>query len=69
MLILGIETSCDETGVALYESDDNGLPSGEGLLAQILVDKYMDHLPLHRQLQRFARVGVYSCHVDPPLLR
>lgn len=32
--------------------------AGEGLLAQILVDKYMDHLPLHRQLQRFERAGV-----------
>jgi len=32
--------------------------AGEGLLAQILVDKYMDHLPLHRQLQRFARIGL-----------
>ena len=32
--------------------------AGEGLLAQIIVDKYVDHLPLHRQLQRFQRVGV-----------
>lgn len=32
--------------------------AGEGLLAQIVVDKYMDHLPLHRQLQRFERAGV-----------
>jgi transposase len=32
--------------------------AGEGLLAQIIVDKYMDHLPLHRQLQRFQRAGV-----------
>ena len=32
--------------------------AGEGLLAQIIVDKYVDHLPLHRQMQRFARVGV-----------
>ena len=32
--------------------------AAEGLLAQVLVDKYMDHLPLHRQLQRFARVGL-----------
>lgn len=32
--------------------------AGESLLAQILVDKYMDHLPLHRQLQRFQRVGL-----------
>lgn len=32
--------------------------AGEGLLAQIIVDKYMDHLPLHRQLQRFATIGL-----------
>src|SRR3954454_16495319 len=32
--------------------------AGEGLLAQIIVDKYVDHLPLHRQMQRFARSGV-----------
>src|SRR4051812_45848906 len=32
--------------------------AGEGLLAQIIVDKYADHLPLHRQLQRFERSGV-----------
>jgi transposase len=32
--------------------------AGEGLVAQILVDKYMDHIPLHRQLQRYLRAGV-----------
>ena len=32
--------------------------AGEGLLTQMLVDKYMDHLPLHRLLQRFARQGL-----------
>ncbi|MGH3499097.1 MAG: IS66 family transposase [Nocardioidaceae bacterium] len=32
--------------------------AAEGLLAQIIVDKYVDHLPLHRQLQRFQRAGV-----------
>ena len=32
--------------------------AGEGLVAQILVDKYMDHLPLHRQLQRYQRTGL-----------
>src|SRR5207249_315329 len=32
--------------------------AAEGLLAQIVVDKYMDHLPMHRQLQRFERAGV-----------
>jgi len=32
--------------------------AAEGLLAQVIVDKYVDHLPLHRQLQRFQRAGV-----------
>lgn len=32
--------------------------AGEGLLAQMVVDKYMDHLPLHRQLRRLERLGV-----------
>ncbi len=32
--------------------------AGEGLLSRIIVDKYVDHLPLHRQLQRFQRAGV-----------
>lgn len=32
--------------------------ASEALVAQILVDKYMDHLPLHRILQRFARVNM-----------
>lgn len=32
--------------------------AGEGLVAQIAVDKYFDHIPLYRNLQRFKRVGV-----------
>jgi transposase len=36
---------------------DRSLP-GAGLLAQILVDKYHDHLPLYRSEGRFARLGV-----------
>jgi transposase len=35
---------------------DKGLP-GPGLLAQIITDKYQDHLPLHRTEQRFERLG------------
>jgi transposase len=35
---------------------DKGLP-GSGLLAQIIVDKYQDHIPLHRTEQRFERLG------------
>jgi transposase len=34
-----------------------GLP-GAGLLAQVIVSKYFDHLPLHRQQAIFARQGV-----------
>jgi len=36
---------------------DRGLP-GPGLLAQIIVDKYQDSLPLYRSEARFARLGV-----------
>ena len=32
--------------------------AGEGLLAQMIVDKYVDHLPVNRQLQRYERMGV-----------
>jgi transposase len=41
--------------------------AGEGLLAQIVIDKYVDHLPLHRQMQRFERTGIklpYSTLTD-----
>jgi transposase len=41
--------------------------AGEGLLAQIVIDKYVDHLPLYRQMQRFERAGVklsYSTLTD-----
>jgi transposase len=31
---------------------------GNGLLASILTDKYVDHLPLYRQLQRFKRENI-----------
>lgn len=32
--------------------------AGSGLLAQIMVDKYVDHLPIYRQIQRFKREKV-----------
>jgi transposase len=32
--------------------------AGPGLLAQIVIDKYMDHLPLYRQQERFKRAGI-----------
>lgn len=36
---------------------EGGLP-GPGLLAEVPVGKYRDHLPLHRQAGRFKRLGV-----------
>lgn len=36
---------------------DKGLP-GPGLLTEVILNKYQDHLPLYRQEQRFARFGV-----------
>ncbi len=36
---------------------DKGI-AGAGLLACILTDKYLDHMPLYRQKQRFAREGI-----------
>ncbi len=41
--------------------------AGAGLLAQIVIDKYADHLPLYRQMQRFERSGIklsYSTLTD-----
>lgn len=51
----------DADGVTIGELPerviDKGIP-GPGLLATILVDKYMDHLPLYRQRQRFLRENI-----------
>jgi transposase len=40
--------------------------AGTSLIAQILVDKYVDHLPLYRQLQRFKReeIDVNASTID-----
>lgn len=41
--------------------------AGASLLAQILVDKYCDHLPLHRQFKRYERNGAtipYNTFID-----
>ena len=32
--------------------------AGASLLAQIMVDKYVDHLPIYRQIQRFSREDI-----------
>ena len=40
-----------------HEAMEKGI-AGPNLLAQVLVDKYADHLPLYRQEQRFARCRI-----------
>ena len=41
--------------------------AGASLLAQMLVDKYCDHLPLYRQIKRFERNGIsipYNTYIE-----
>jgi transposase len=48
-------------GVAIAPMMERPLPkaiAGAGLLAHIIIDKYVDHLPLYRQLERFKREGI-----------
>ena len=52
--------SCPSEGV-LTAPDPFALPRaicGNGLLARVLVDKFADHIPLHRQCSRMKREGV-----------
>lgn len=51
----------DNTGIYVASMPERPLPkaiAGAGLLTQIVIDKYLDHLPLHRQQERFKREGV-----------
>lgn len=43
---------------ALPQSGFGKCMAGTGVIAQVLIDKYVDHLPLYRQLQRFTREGI-----------
>ena len=48
-------------GIIIAPMIDRPLPKaivGPGLLAQIIIDKYVDHLPLYRQMERFKREGI-----------
>jgi transposase len=60
----------DNEGVLIGELPSRPIEkamAGEGLLAQIVIDKYVDHLPLYRQMQRFERTGIklpYSTLTD-----
>jgi transposase len=58
------------TKVAIAELPDQPIAKGmvgPGLLAQMLIDKFEDHLPAYRQMKRFERSGVklpYSTIVE-----
>jgi transposase len=60
----------DNTGVIIAPMIERPLPkaiAGPGLLSQIVIDKYVDHLPLYRQMERFKREGInipYSTITD-----
>jgi len=52
---------CGQT-VAIAKNPDQAIEkgiAGPNLLAQVLVDKYGDHLPLYRQEQRFKRHNIH----------
>ena len=51
----------DNEGIIIAPMIERPLPkaiAGPGLLAQIIIDKYVDHLPLYRQMERFKREGI-----------
>ena len=55
--------NCKESGVLQASLPKEAKPlerslAGAGLLTQIVVSKYVDHIPLHRQEQIFERKGV-----------
>jgi transposase len=62
--------SPDNQTILIAPMPERPLPkaiAGPGLLAQIVIDKYVDHLPLHRQQQRFRREKInipYSTITD-----
>jgi transposase len=62
--------SPDNQTILIAPMPERPLPkaiAGPGLLAQIVIDKYVDHLPLHRQQQRFSREKInipYSTITD-----
>lgn len=62
--------SADNASILVAPMMERPLPkaiAGPGLLTQIVIDKYLDHLPLHRQQQRFSREKInipYSTITD-----
>ncbi len=51
----------DKSGVVVADLPPQPIPrcmAGTSLLLRIIIDKYLDHIPLWRQLARFKRLGV-----------
>ena len=56
-----VDPQNEERGVIIAPLPPRPIEKGmaePGLLANILVEKYVDHLPLYRQVQRFTRKGI-----------
>lgn len=52
---------CGEGGVSVAPLPPQVVAQGQAgasLVAQVIVSKYADHLPLHRQQEQFARLGL-----------
>jgi transposase len=50
-----------DTKIVIADAPERSLDkciAGPALLARVVVDKYLDHLPINRQMQRFSRAGV-----------
>jgi transposase len=53
---------CGQAGVSIAPLPAAIIPQGQpgaGLVAHVLLSKYVDHLPLYRQQQQMERLGVY----------
>ena len=56
-----IEETCTPTTIVNADAPDELVPRGMlsvDVCAKILTDKFCDHLPFHRQEQRFSRLGI-----------
>ena len=56
-----VDPQDEERGVIVAPLPPRPIEKGmaePGLLANILIEKYVDHLPLYRQVQRFTRQGI-----------
>jgi transposase len=55
------ESNDEKTDIIIAELPSRALPksnAGEGLLAHLIISKYVDHLPFYRQVQMFKRQDV-----------